>query len=233
MMTNYIDTISYVLPVHNQQLYIKKCLDSLIKQEVKGEIIVINDGSYDFTNVILDKYKNKIDKLITNKTRRGSAYSRNIGNEIASGSIIAVCDCDYYFPTRSKSILEFFNQFPEKDVYYSALYLREYNELQASKRMSALEWDYNSKCPISHPTVAYRSKVTKKHKYDESCIDTDLYEFFLLDLKRAGHEFGGDDTVRMTKLEGDKTRDRSKAKIIKEQKYKEYKINLGVSDEEI
>ena len=46
-------------------------------------------------------------------------------------------------------------------------------------------------------------------------------------------KFGGDDTVRMTKLEGDKTRDRSKAKIIKSQKYKEYKINVGVSDEEI
>ena len=60
--------ISYVLPVYNQELYLKKTLDSLYNQKEKGQIIVINDGSTDFTADIIEQNREKIDVIITNKT---------------------------------------------------------------------------------------------------------------------------------------------------------------------
>ena len=224
-MMKILRKISYVLPVYNQELYLAKTLDSLYKQKEQGQIIVINDGSTDFTANIIEQNREKIDVIITNKTRKGSAYSRNRGNDCANGDYIAVCDCDIYYPERSLSILKFFEENPEKSVYYSALELREYNR-DYTTLMEAYEWDFKSKCPISHPTVAYKRKVAEKVRYQEKSKDTDLYEFFLLDCHKNKFLFGGDNVPRMLKLENDNTRNREDAKKLKKQMYKKYKINI-------
>lgn len=57
--------ISVVMPVYNGEKYIKKCLDSLINQTLKDfEIIIINDGSLDNTQNIIDLYSNKYPGLV-------------------------------------------------------------------------------------------------------------------------------------------------------------------------
>ena len=50
--------ISFIVPVYNTGLYIKKCLDSIINQTFKEkiEIILINDGSTDNSGKIIDEY---------------------------------------------------------------------------------------------------------------------------------------------------------------------------------
>ncbi len=56
--------ISVIVPVYNQELLIKKCLDSIINQTLKDiEIIIINDGSTDNSINIIYKYM-KYDKRI-------------------------------------------------------------------------------------------------------------------------------------------------------------------------
>ena len=50
-------TISIILPARNEEKYIEKCLDSLIKQEYDNyEIVVINDSSSDNTNQIIKRF---------------------------------------------------------------------------------------------------------------------------------------------------------------------------------
>lgn len=47
--------ISIIIPVYNCEEYIKKCIDSIIEQTYKDfEVIIINDGSTDNTNYILN-----------------------------------------------------------------------------------------------------------------------------------------------------------------------------------
>lgn len=220
------ELISYVLPVYNCQSNIANCLQSLFKQEIKGEIIVIDDGSTDNTPKILSHYKDKIDNIITNKTRKGGAYSRNKGNNAAKGDIIAVCDVDHYYKTRSTHIDAFFKENDDKDIFYSALHLKDYNDMLRKYTMDAYEWDFKTKCPISHPTVAYRKKVVETVKYKELSQETDLYEFFLLDAHLEGFQFGGSQNPLMLKIEGNSLRKVGKAKDLKRDLYKKYGIEL-------
>ena len=59
--------VSIILPARNEEKYIRKCLDSLVKQEYANyEIVVINDCSSDNTSHIIKEYVNKTNcKIIT------------------------------------------------------------------------------------------------------------------------------------------------------------------------
>ena len=91
--------ISVIVPVYNAKKYIKKCLDSLVKQTLKDiEIIVVNDCSLDNVEKILDKYKAKYKnvKIYTNRKNKGIGYTRNLGIKKAKGEYISFVDSDDY-----------------------------------------------------------------------------------------------------------------------------------------
>ena len=49
--------VSVIVPVYNVEKYLEKCLTSLVNQTLKDiEIIVVNDGSSDNSQKIIDKY---------------------------------------------------------------------------------------------------------------------------------------------------------------------------------
>lgn len=57
--------VSIIVPVYNVEKYLKKCLDSLINQTLKNiEIIIVNDGSPDNSQQIIDSYVKKYPTLI-------------------------------------------------------------------------------------------------------------------------------------------------------------------------
>jgi len=90
--------VSVIVPVYNTEKYLRRCLDSLVKQTLEDiEIIVIDDKSPDNSNEILKeyekKYKNKI-KVFHNKTNKGIGYNRNFGMSKASGKYIGFVDSD-------------------------------------------------------------------------------------------------------------------------------------------
>jgi len=217
--------ITFILPVYNAQATIALCLKSLICQKYRAEIIVIDDCSTDNTFRILQSFKDDI-ILFENEERKGAAWCRNFGNSKASEPVIAVCDADVYYKDRSKAIKEFFMRYKSMDVFYSALHTKEPRNIYDKSLCQAYEWDFKSKCPISHPTIAYRKKVTDKIKYKELSIETDLYEFFLLDAHKAGFKFGWTQNPLMLKFEGSSVRNKDKAWKLKRRLYKEYGITI-------
>ena len=53
--------VSVIVPVYNVEKFIDKCLNSLVNQTLKEiEIIVVNDGSPDNSQKIIDEYVKKI-----------------------------------------------------------------------------------------------------------------------------------------------------------------------------
>ncbi len=91
--------VSVIVPVYNVEKYISKCLESLSNQTLKDiEVIIVNDGSPDNSQVIIDKYVQKfpdIFKSFTNKNE-GVSAARNFGIKEATGKYIAFLDSDDY-----------------------------------------------------------------------------------------------------------------------------------------
>ena len=88
--------VSVIIPVYNTELYLEKCLKSVIDQTYeKLEIIVINDGSTDNSAKILQKFASIDYRIIyINQKNMGQANSRNNGINIAKGEFIIFIDSD-------------------------------------------------------------------------------------------------------------------------------------------
>lgn len=89
--------VSVIIPVWNVEKYLKKCLDSIVNQTLKEiEIIIINDGSPDNSQSIIDEYTKKYPKLVKSfvKENGGQGSARNLGILKAKGEFISFVDSD-------------------------------------------------------------------------------------------------------------------------------------------
>ena len=89
--------VSVIVPVYNVENYLVKCLDSLVNQTLKEiEIIVVNDGSPDNSQKIIDKFVKKYPKKIKSfiKENEGQGSARNLGLKYAKGEYISFVDSD-------------------------------------------------------------------------------------------------------------------------------------------
>lgn len=52
--------VSIIIPIYNEEKYLKECLSSVLNQSLKDiEIICVNDGSTDSSKDIIDEYAQK------------------------------------------------------------------------------------------------------------------------------------------------------------------------------
>lgn len=90
--------ISIIIPVYNCEQYLSRCLDSVLNQTYKElEIILINDGSTDYSADICKKYAAK-DKRIkyVEQENHGVAYTRKRAVQLATGRYVGFVDADDY-----------------------------------------------------------------------------------------------------------------------------------------
>ena len=88
---------SVIVPVYNQEKYLRQCLNSLVNQNFEDyEIIVVNDGSTDGSQQIVDSYKKKFQGLVTGviQENAGLGQARNTGMRHAAGKYVAFVDSD-------------------------------------------------------------------------------------------------------------------------------------------
>lgn len=91
--------VSIILPVYNAEKTIKQCLQSIVEQTLQEiEVIIINDGSKDYSLSILEKYQKEYAEKITIKTipNGGVANARNTALQLATGEYIGFVDSDDY-----------------------------------------------------------------------------------------------------------------------------------------
>lgn len=90
-------SVTVIIPCYNSEKYIGRCIDSVLEQSYKNfDILLINDGSKDNTEQILEEYEKKYkDKIIViNQENIGVAKTRNKGIKIAKGYYITFIDND-------------------------------------------------------------------------------------------------------------------------------------------
>lgn len=154
--------ISVIIPFLNVDLYIEKCLESVINQEgVHLEIILVDDGSTDKSLEIVRRFMevHKNIKLYTSK-KRGPGAARNCGVKYATGEYIAFVDAD--------DVLS-------KDIYYRMLSaMRKSGSEVCICNSGRVEGDsiYNSDLhDCTYKNYSLITHITKNHNliYD-SCV---------------------------------------------------------------
>lgn len=99
--------ISVILPVYNVEPYLRQCLDSLCCQTLQEiEIVIIDDGSTDGSEIICDEYANIYSNIVViHKENKGVSSARNAGIEAANGIYVAFVDPDdYVLPTMMEKL---------------------------------------------------------------------------------------------------------------------------------
>lgn len=109
--------VSIIVPVCNAESTIVETLDSATNQTYENvEVLVIDDGSTDGTQSILDEYKEKHDIKIIRTVNRGVGAARNTGLACAKGEYIKFLDADDKLPTRCIEVFMKYNAFYDADV---------------------------------------------------------------------------------------------------------------------
>lgn len=108
--------ISVIVPVYNVEQYLEKCLDSILNQTLKDiEIIVVNDGSPDNSQKIIDKYQKKYKNIKGYiKENGGLSDARNFGLTKATGEYISFIDSDDYID--STMLEKMYNKAKQDDL---------------------------------------------------------------------------------------------------------------------
>ena len=91
--------VSVIIPVYNVENYLRKCLNSLVNQTLNdSEIIVVNDGTLDNSQEIIDEYVKKYPKKVVSVIQEngGQGAARNTGLLHAKGEYIGYVDSDDY-----------------------------------------------------------------------------------------------------------------------------------------
>ena len=97
--------ILIIIPVYNEELYIKNCINSFINQSHKpDQIVIVNDNSTDNTEKILKKYSKKfsfikyVNKKSKNKPSPGKkiiqAFNYGLKHSINDYDLIGKFDCN-------------------------------------------------------------------------------------------------------------------------------------------
>lgn len=90
--------LSIVVPIYNVEQYLRKCVDSLLRQDYDNyEIILVDDGSPDRCPQICDKYAAEHHNVrAVHRENGGLSAARNAGTNIARGQYIQFVDSDDY-----------------------------------------------------------------------------------------------------------------------------------------
>lgn len=88
--------VSLVIPAYNAEKFVARGIDTALAQNFCGlEILIVNDGSTDQTQKILDWYKGKYPQVRSfYQSNSGQAVARNLGIKYAEGDYIGFMDSD-------------------------------------------------------------------------------------------------------------------------------------------
>ena len=131
--------ISIIVPVFNVKKHLNRCLDSIIKQSfIDTEVILIDDGSSDGSELICEDYSKKDNRFkVIHTENKGISNARNIGLQNAKGEYILMVDGDdYLHPSMIDSLWKLINS---RDYDFSMCYgkrIFDNDELEAELQKS-------------------------------------------------------------------------------------------------
>ena len=127
---------SIVVPVYNVKQYLEKCIESIEKQDFNDhEIILVDDGSTDGSDIICNLLKTKYTniKIVTQKNM-GLSVARNVGIEKATGDYVIFVDSDDFLANKSLENLK------------TVIMKSNYPDVIVNRRMSVYNNGHSEEC---------------------------------------------------------------------------------------
>ena len=88
-------TLSIIIPVYNTSAFLEKCVESVLKQNVEMEIILIDDGSTDDSPALCDRLALCDARIkVIHQANSGISSARNRALDICKGKYITFVDSD-------------------------------------------------------------------------------------------------------------------------------------------
>ncbi len=139
--------LSVIVPVYNTAAYLERCLNSVVDAvsgvEGKVEVLLINDGSTDRSQEIIDRFCRAYPQYFTGYCKENGGLSdvKNYGLRRASGEYVIFLDSDDYI---------------EKDMYSEMLQTAEREDADVVVCDIKLVYDDAGKNTVRPCAVAYR-----------------------------------------------------------------------------
>lgn len=112
--------VSVIIPAYNKAAYTRQAVDSVLAQDYSSvELIVVDDGSTDETQEVLQSYGSRL--IYVRKVNGGACSARNVGLSRATGEWVAFLDCDdLYRPKKISQSVAFLKSNPSYGFVYTA-----------------------------------------------------------------------------------------------------------------
>ena len=137
--------VTVIVPVYKVEQYLKRCVDSILKQTVeKIEVILVDDGSPDTCPVICDEIAKKDDRVrVVHKKNGGLASARNAGLTIAKGEYIVFVDSDDWIePNMLEELLEKANNGNYDFIRFRRCLFKSYSLCSFPKRIYIKQFNF-------------------------------------------------------------------------------------------
>lgn len=219
--------VSVIIPTHNRSSFLIEAVESVLAQDLPDyELIVVDDGSTDDTNMTMEPFAGKL--TYTYQKNRGVSSARNLGLKLAGGRYIAFLDSDDLWHKKKLSRqIACMEANPDLMICYTdEVWIRRGRRVNPRKKHAKYSGRMFERCLplciISPSSAMIRREVFDEiGLFDESLPACEDYDFWLrascrfeikfidekLIVKRGGHEgqlsnkFWGIDRFRVRALE--------------------------------
>ncbi|WP_345768832.1 glycosyltransferase family 2 protein [Citrobacter amalonaticus] len=193
--------LSIIIPVYNVDKYVDQCLKSLLAQTSNNylkqcEVIIVNDGSTDFSAEILSRYELTYPCVkVINKSNGGLSDARNLGIENANGFYYAFIDSDDVVDNQFIKIIIDCIQRQEFDIltfnftkFYLDSDLRKYKHNTTIPDLIKTDAEYYSFKPVFAWNKIYKRSLFINTKFQKGLYYEDVALIPLL-IEKAEHHF--------------------------------------------
>lgn len=177
--------LSVILPVFNAEQYLRESIDSVLCQTFKDfELIIINDGSTDSSEQIIQSYTDNRIVYLKNDVNLKLIATLNRGIDAARGKYIARIDADdRCHPARFEKQVEFLNSHEDIGLCGSWANLIDLNGEKIGRLKNASDSSLLScllffTCPLLHPSVMGKASVFKDNRYDFGALHVEDFELW-------------------------------------------------------
>ncbi len=186
-------TLTIVIPVYNEQRYIKACLDSIAAQAVMpDEVIVVDNNSTDHTAAIARSYPFV---RIIKEPSQGVVFARNAGFNAVNSDLIGRIDGDSVLD--KDWVVAVKNQYVDdgSQAFYAATApsrFRNFGGRYTWYPLHRIFYFWTSKLLLNHHTLSGSNMFMTRNLWqkvrDDVCLRTDIHED--MDLSLHIHKFG-------------------------------------------